>query len=429
MQTIFVAAPGLQSIDSWLPLALERKEECNDKVFIVFPYLWVLELASENDPLLRIIDDKKFRVACKFFPFQFYIAFRSLKSLMRYVRMIENFKNVFRQEQRSKTSLLIRICSFLKGLAGLIYIYEFKLFRFESRGLMVWDILNLNPEPYKRLRSLIQHTQFWNRVSINVGAIYVEDVSLGVLKATDMDYQISFSKQQSEAMTLQYGFGSQKVIESVVPKFEQSWINYLETYSSIDYKSCSPYGLFISRGADAPLLDSIQRLDILEEVIKQVCEVRLMLLFIKLHPNEHQATFDFDLAEIAKRGVVSNTALSRVKLVDDHVIVAARYAKFGIAYYSSTIADMVRVGCPAIQMLPILPTDSEILVKKKLLFDLGFLEIATTPKMLITIINKLETNRDQITTKQREAWANYFFSNPKITISNLIEKFSETKAN
>ena len=66
MQTIFVAAPGFQSIDAWLPLAIKHRESSNDDIFIVFPYPWVLELIPECDALVRIMVDNNFRVVCKF---------------------------------------------------------------------------------------------------------------------------------------------------------------------------------------------------------------------------------------------------------------------------------------------------------------------------------------------------------------------------
>jgi hypothetical protein len=419
MQTIFVAAPGFQSIDAWLPLAIKHKESSKDDIFIVFPYLWVLELIPECDALVRIMIDNKFRVVCKFAPSKFFIVFENLSYLIQYVRMIEHFKSALIRKRLIRTTIFGRIKSFQKGISAMSCFRSIRMFKFDSQGVMVWDILNLNPEPYKRLQSLLLKTKLWKRISINVGAIYVEDVSVDALCSTSRDYQVSFSKQQTILMTSQYGLENSNIIESKVPKFDQNWIEYLESYSLLDYKFLDSYALLVSRGEDPPLLESVQRINVLEEVINQICEKRKMLLLIKLHPNERQESFDLDIEQIAQRDVVGKEAISRVLLVHDHIIVAAKYAKYGFAYYSSTIADMVRVGCPAIQVLPILSTDSQSLVKSKLLFDLGFIELVPTIDSLAKVLTNIDSDRNLIKTAQAEAWSHYFFPTTEFSVSDF----------
>ena len=420
MQTIFVAAPGIQSIDAWLPLALEQKRQHEVEIVIVFPYLWVLELASENDPLLRIITDNEFMVACKLFPFSFYVLFKSFADLMRYVRMIQYFKNAIKFRSLDNFSFHHRIRSLLRGLGSWNCILTIRFFGFASRGVMIWDILNLNPEPYRSLRSLIVKTKLWNRVSVNVAPIYIEDVASNVLKATRFDHQLSYSEPQTKSMIEQYGFSQSQIIETCVPKFDQAWINYLESYSFHDYQAFSSYALLVSRGADPPLLESTQRLRILEEVIYQICEVRSMSLLVKLHPNERQASFNHDIAEVSKRGFVSEDALSRIQLVHDHVIVAARYAKFGLAYYSSTVADMVRVGCPAIQVLPLFDTDCINLVLEKQKFDYGFVELLHSISSLSATLDDIDSRRDTFIALQRESWSKYFVFHTKFNVNSVL---------
>jgi len=421
MQTIFISAPGFQSIDAWLPLAIKHRESSNDDIFIVFPYPWVLELIPECDALVRIIVDNKFRVVCKFLPLEFYVVFENLTDLIQYVRMIEHFKCALIRKRLIGQRIFGRLKSFQKGISAMACFRSIRTFKFDSRGVMVWDILNLNPEPYKSLQNLILKTKLWKRISINVGSIYVEDVSIDALSSTSRDYQVSFSKQQTILMTSQYGLEASQIIESKVPKFEQNWIEYLESYSLLDYRFLGSYALLVSRGEDPPLLERVQRINVLEEVINQICENRKMLLLIKLHPNERQESFELDLAQIAKRDVVSKEAISRVLLVHDHVIVAAKYAKYGFAYYSSTVADMVRVGCPAIQVLPILSTDSQSLIKSKLLFDLGFIELVPTIDSLSDVLLNIDNDRNSIKTAQSEAWSNYFFSKSEFLVSDFTE--------
>jgi hypothetical protein len=424
MQTIFVAAPGFQSIDSWLPLALKHGESTNDEIFIVFPYPWILELIPESDSLVRIIADSKFQFICKFFPFQTYVVFDDFSGLMSFVRMTEHLKLTVSKDFRSKKTPLSRLRSFQIGLSGMRCLLYMRRFKFDSRGVMVWDILNLNPEPYKQLRSLISRTKLWKRISINVGSIYVEDVSLTAVKPSILDYQVSFSEHQTKVMSTQYGFGASQIIESTVPKFKQTWIEHLEAYSVNEYRSFGPYAFLVSRGADPPLFDGHQRLNVLEELINQICEVRKISLLIKLHPNERQDAFILDLAQITKRGTVSKESISRVTLVQDNVIVVAKYAMFGFAYYSSTVADMVRVGCPAIQVLPTLATDSDSLIKKKMLFDFGFVEIVTNIEMLSGVLKKIEDNRDEFKSTQSEHWSNYFFSKSEFSVSDVLTEDS-----
>ena len=421
MQTIFVAAPGFQSIDAWLPLAIKHKESSNDDIFIVFPYPWVLELIPECDALVRIMVDNNFRVVCKFMPLEFFVVFENLTYLIKYVRMIEHFKSALIRKRLVRKTIFGRMKSFQKGISAMSCFRTIRTFKFDSEGVMVWDILNLNPEPYKRLQSLIVKTKLWKRISINVGSIYVEDVSKDALDSTSRDYQVSFSKQQTMLMTSQYGLENSHIIESKVPKFEQTWIEYLESYSLLDYRFLGSYALLVSRGEDPPLLERVQRISVLEEVINQICEKRKMLLLIKLHPNERQGSFELDIEQIAKRDVVGKEAISRVLLVHDHVIVAAKHAKYGFAYYSSTVADMVRVGCPAIQVLPILPTDSQSLVKSKLLFDLGFIELVPTIDSLSNVLKNIDNDRDLIKTAQVKAWSNYFCSTSEFSISDFTE--------
>jgi hypothetical protein len=420
MQTIFVAAPGIQSIDAWLPLALELKRQREGEVVIVFPYLWVLELASENDTLLRIITDNEFMVVCKLFPFSFYVLFKSFADLMRYVRMIQYFKNAIKFRSLDNFSFHHRIRLLLRGLGSWNCILTIRFFRFSPRGVMIWDILNLNPEPYRSLQSLILKTKLWKRISVNVAPIYIEDVAPNVLNATKFDYQLSHSEQQTKSMIQQYGFTRSQIIETCVPKFDQEWINYLESFSLHDYKSFSPYVLLVSRGADPPLLESVQRLGILEEVIYQICEVRSMSLLVKLHPNECQSSFDHDIAEVSKRRFVSEDALSRIKLVHDHVIVAAKYAQFGLAYYSSTVADMVRVGCPAIQVLPLFDTDCVNLRLEKQMFDYGFVELVHSVSSLSATLDDIDLRRDTFIAFQRESWSNYFVFDMKFKVKSML---------
>jgi hypothetical protein len=285
---------------------------------------------------------------------------------------------------------------------------------------MIWDILNLNPEPYRSLQSLILKTKLWKRISVNVAPIYIEDVAPNVLNATKFDYQLSHSEQQTKSMIQQYGFTRSQIIETCVPKFDQEWINYLESFSLHDYKSFSPYVLLVSRGADPPLLESVQRLGILEEVIYQICEVRSMSLLVKLHPNECQSSFDHDIAEVSKRRFVSEDALSRIKLVHDHVIVAAKYAQFGLAYYSSTVADMVRVGCPAIQVLPLFDTDCVNLRLEKQMFDYGFVELVHSVSSLSATLDDIDLRRDTFIAFQRESWSNYFVFDMKFKVKSML---------
>jgi hypothetical protein len=244
---------------------------------------------------------------------------------------------------------------------------------------------------------------------------------MNALHSTNLDLQVSFSKQQTQSMQTQYKLDKSQIIEAMVPKFEPSWIKYLESYSSLDYGSLDSYALLVSRGADPPLIDCFQRLSVLEEIINQICQIRGMSLLIKLHPNERQESFDLDLLQIAERNIVDREAISRVSLVQDHVIVAARYAKFGLAYYSSTVADMVRVGCPAIQVLPMFPTDSASLKKSKLLFDLGFIELAPSISSLSSVLTKIEDDREAIMNTQGQAWSRYFSSTSEFLVSSVTE--------
>ena len=419
MQTIYVAAPGFQSVDIWLPIAVEQKNNSEDEIILVFPYYWVLELIPETDSLLRIISDNNFRIAVKFFPFDTFIVFRNMFDAMSYIRFIKNFKIIFKMRSPVSRSIYKRFHAIRKCFHGIGSLQSVKRLRCNSNGVMIWDLLNLNPEPARKLKKLIKATKDWRRIAFNVGAVYAEFPLLGSPKASHLDSVVSFSESQSIIMTEQYGLSPNRISLSTVPKFSDTWIDCLETYSKIDYQSIGPYALLVSRKADPPLLYDEDRLNLLACAINQICGIRNMKLLIKLHPNENQDTFVFDLDTLQKRKMINANLRSRILLVTDHVLVIARHATYGLAYFSNTVADMVRVKCPAIQILPVFPKDGKKVVKEKRSLDFGFVEIASSMVSLSVILNQIDVERELTLARQQIAWSEYFSAENTFMMSEI----------
>lgn len=411
-------------MDSWLPMAVFFKRAQIGNPTIVFPYFWILDRISMDDALLKIISKNNFEIGFRLFPLKRYMKVQSIEEFKRITESLVRVRKPFTSAGTKQLEHL----SATQWCSALVVLFKSirssQKMRFSHSGMLVWDLLNLGVEPQKKLKYLLRITKSWTRVSINVGTIYIEEPNLRNFGVSDKDVVFSFSPSQSIRTQIQYGLPDSQIIHVSVPKYNSDWIRQLEIEQSVDFGQLDEYVLLVSRGADPPLLPSSARLDLLTEVIDEVCNVRRLRLFIKLHPNEDKSSFLADLEKVGATLHLSPETLALVCVTNDHVLTVARNALFGIAFYSSTIADMVRVGCPTIQFLKILNEDAAELKRKKRMFDFGFAEIAISGDSFRSAVQKICDDRTGMLDNQTTNWKRYFYDNHGLEPNLLLEEFA-----
>ena len=410
-QTIYLAAPGFQSVDNWLPIAYEQFRSGDKDVVLLFPYFWVIELIPQNDLLMQIIKEIEIPISLPLFGTKRYLLFQSIDDARTYIRFSRTVREIFGSRLSFKKSSTIGLIQKLSSL--FVYIpslLKLRFLSFQNSGVLVWDLLNIQSEPAVNLRNLTIRTKNWRRISINVSPIYAESPTLEGKQASNDDCIISFSEEQTGLMQLQYAIDESNIYKSPVPRHHPRWIQFLQGSSSV--QNCRDYKfvLLVSRGVDPPLLTYEDKMLIFSTIIEEICGKKDFKLLVKLHPNEDQMSFRRDLEFIRTNFNLGESVLSNVSLTQEHILVVAAQAEFGIAYFSGTIADMVRVGCPAIQFLLFKDNDSSELKREKLLLDKGMAELVKSIDTFAPTVDRIINERTNLLNSQSHAYSNYFYS-------------------
>lgn len=424
-QTIYLAAPGFQSVDNWMPIAYEQFKSDNENVILLFPYFWVLELIPQNDLLVRMIRELQIPVSLPLFGSKRFLLFRSIDDARTYILLSRTIRNIVdRRLSLNKSSIteLIRQLSTLATSCSVLV--KLRFLRFQKRGVMVWDLLNIQSEPAEQLRNVSIRTVKWRRISINVSPIYAERPTLEGKRATANDYAISFSEEQSNLLRKQYAIDQTKIYKTPVPRHSTSWIQFLQRFSLSQICIDMKFVLLVSRGADPPLLTYEEKMLIFSTIVKQICGVNKLKLLVKLHPNENQESFHKDLEFIKLKYGLGESLLRNVSLTHEHILVIAAQAEFGIAYFSGTIADMVRVGCPAVQFLPFNDHDGNELEAEKLLLDKGMAEMVKSIDAFAPTVDQIIDNRAKKLSDQKLAYDRYFYSGESSLLPFTIDSVS-----
>ena len=219
-------------------------------------------------------------------------------------------------------------------------------------------------------------------------------------------------------MQLQYAINDTSIHKSPVLRHNQAWINILQEYSINQNSRDCKFVLLVSRGVDPPRLTHDEKMRIFATIIEEICGRNNLKLVVKLHPNEDQTSFQNDLEFIRLNFALDESMLNNVSLTQEHILVVASQAEFGIAYFSGTIADMVRVGCPAIQFLLFNIHDSEELRMEKSLLDKGMAELVKSLDTFAPTVDRMIWDRTKILSDQEHAYSKYFYS------GELSESFS-----
>ena len=424
-QTIYLAAPGFQSVDNWMPIAYEQFKSGNENVILLFPYFWVLELIPQNDILVQIIREIRIPVSLPLFGSKRFLLFQSFDDARTYILLSRTIKNIVDYRlslNKSSINGLIRQLSALATSCSVLF--KLRLLHFQKRGVMVWDLLNIQSEPAKHLRNVSIRTDKWRRISINVSPIYAERPTLEGKRATANDYAISFSEEQSSLLKKQYAIDETNIYKTPVPRHSTSWIQFLQRFSTSQICRDKKFVLLVSRGVDPPLLTYEEKMLVFSTIIQRICGEHNLKLFVKLHPNENQASFHKDLEFIRLKYGLGDSLLTNVSLTHEHILVIAAEAEFGISYFSGTIADMVRVGCPAIQFLLFNDHDSSELVGEKLLLDKGMAELVKSIDAFAPTVDQILNNRDKMIGDQKLAYGKYFHSGESFLVPFTIDSVS-----
>jgi hypothetical protein len=410
-QTIYLAAPGFQSVDNWLPIACEQFKSGDKNVVLLFPYFWVIELIPQNDLLMKIIKEIQIPISLPMFGTKRYLLFQSIDDARTYIRLSRTVRDILDSRLSLKKSSTIAFIQKMSRLAvDIPIIFKLRFLGFQNNGVLVWDLLNIQSEPAVNLRNLTIRTKNWRRISINVSPIYAELPTLEGKQASSNDRVISFSEEQTRLMQLQYAIDESNIYKSPVPRHHPNWIQFLQGFSSV--QNCKDYKfvLLVSRGIDPPLLTYEDKMLIFSTIIEEICGKKKFKLLVKLHPNEDQMSFQRDLDFIRSNYSLEESVFNNVSLTQEHVLVVAAQAEFGIAYFSGTIADMVRVGCPAIQFLLFKDNDSSELKREKLLLDKGMAELVKSIDSFAPTVDRIIHNHTKSLTAQSHAYNNYFYS-------------------
>ena len=422
-QTIYLAAPGFQSVDNWLPVAIKQLKYTDDDVVLLFPYFWVLEIIPKKDLLIQLIKENRIPIGLPLFGTSKFLLFQSIDTANTYIKFARSIKTIFeKHSDKSSISHKKRLSSVITMIFCSRFLSRVRFLKFKKTGVLVWDLINIQAEQADQLRHVSKRTKGWKRISINVSPIYAERPKLDYKYVTADDYLVSFSKEQTKLMREQYGILEENIYCLPVPRHDQSWIKTLRKSSSQITELPNEYVLLVSRGEDPPLLTYDEKMRMFAAVIEQVCVKKSMKLLVKLHPNENQSSFANDLEYVRMYYNIDQNILNDVLLTHEHILVVASYAQFGIAYFSGTIADMVRVGCPAIQFLIFNAHDSRDTNEEKLLLDKGMAELVKSIEMLEPTIDKLLNNKSEFLQVQWNAYINYFYSpNSDSTVSFPIQ--------
>jgi len=410
-QTIYLAAPGFQSVDNWMPIAYKQFMSGDQNVVLLFPYFWVIELIPQNDLLVQIIRDARIPVSLPLFGSKRYLLFQSIDDARTFIRLSRTIKGIFNSRISLKKFSIKRLIRQLSiRAAELLVLFKIRLLSFQKTGVLVWDLLNIQSEPANNLRNLTARTEHWRRISINVSPIYAERPTLEERQASSYDYVISFSEEQSSLMQLQYAINETSILKSPVPRHNPAWIQFLQGFSTVQNSRNCKFVLLVSRGVDPPLLTYDEKMRMFTTIVREICGRKGLRLLVKLHPNENQTSFQKDLEYVSLNYGLGGSILENVSLTQEHILVIAARAEFGVAYFSGTIADMVRVGCPAIQFLLFNDHDSDELEMEKLLLDKGMAEIVKSLDAFAPTVDKIINDRTKVLDAQKHAYSKYFYS-------------------
>lgn len=420
-QIVFLAAPGFQSVDSWLPLAVAKSRSTKSDIFIVFPRFWVLELIPVNDILVSVIARERIRVVCRLPLMGIYVEFSGIVSAIALAHQWQHFKRTLKISVRRPW--LIPFSEIFSGKVNLWrQLRMLRRFQFSRQGILVWDLLNLAKEPARTLRCLTRATRNWTRISLNVGPIYIEEPNLNGARATDRDYLLSFSPSQTLKCQAQYELSPSQILPIAVPRHSLSWIQKLAGLEGCDSTQQSDFVALISRSSDPPLLTEEDRMGVLASIVRECCEIRQMRLLVKLHPNEASDGFGNILKTLEDSFGLPEAVTSRVELTTSHPLQLGLRARLAFVYYSSTIADFAAVGCPVIQVLPLRYTDNPELRRKKRLFDVGMATVVNDIDQIPTAIHHVLIHAHQIVESQKTAYQTYFYLTHELSEDNKIDE-------
>jgi hypothetical protein len=420
-QVVFLAAPGFQSVDSWLPLAVAKSRSSTSDIFIVFPRFWVLELIPVDDILVSIIANERFHVVCRLPLIGIYVEFSGIVSAIALAHQWRSLKRTLKISVRRPG-----LISFSEIFSVTVHLWrQFRIlrrFQFSRQGILVWDLLNLAKESAHGLRSLIRATRDWTRISINLGPIYIEEPNLNGATVTERDYLLSFSPSQTLKCQKQYNLSPSQILPVTVPRHSPSWIQELVGLEEFVSTQQSDFVVLISRGSDPPLLTEEDRMEVLASIVRECCEIRQMRLLVKLHPNEASDEFGNIVKSLVTRFGFPENVASRIELTTFHPLLLGLRARLAVVYFSSTIADFAAVGCPVIQVLPLRCTDNPEVRRRKQLFDVGMATVVNDISQISTAVHHVLIHAHQAVEDQKVAYQKYFYSTDELSEHNKIEE-------
>ncbi len=356
----FIASPNLGTIDMWLPVILQLKNEFN--IVFVIPSYSIASTINGDSVLIKISDSILDGVLLKSYSGLWIktsslIEAKNVSSKSYLFKYIQHISGLLSKGRFSKFYLIEKLGSQLQSLLHfidkVIVIYNPSISNtknnpFKEKCAILYDVYIESKEYSSDIFKHLRHVKKFS-IPHGIGADPPPYSLVPNLKKREDVVVYVNSSYEINLLHEKYNIPKSSISLVGITKHDENWIDYLlkSQISTGRERLFDEYVFLVGRNT-APYFPHERKVQALTDIRDAVFDKLKMKIVIKYHPKEVNNSFGnniyeevFGLENYGIKWVFSNY----------HAFEIAKHSTLAICFFSSVAVDLVRFGVPVIEYL------------------------------------------------------------------------------